>query len=54
MNQNYSWLAEELDLGISAVAQLARNGFLGSFISEDDKELYIKEVDFLEKAFLDL
>ncbi|KAL6750361.1 adenosine deaminase [Haematococcus lacustris] len=54
MNQNYSWLAEELDLGISAVAQLARNGFLGSFISEDDKELYVKEVDFLEKAFLDL
>ncbi|KAJ9515398.1 hypothetical protein QJQ45_016398 [Haematococcus lacustris] len=51
MNQNYSWLAEELDLGISAVAQLARNGFLGSFISE---ELYVKEVDFLEKAFLDL
>ncbi|KAJ9515529.1 hypothetical protein QJQ45_021652 [Haematococcus lacustris] len=34
MNQNYSWLAEELDLGISAVAQLARNGFLGSFISK--------------------
>ena len=45
LNDNYIKLAEALDLTIIDIFQLAKNSFTASFLSEDEKVKYIKQVD---------
>jgi adenosine deaminase len=45
LNDNYSAIARALNLSFDDLAQLARNSFLGSFLSEDAKRDYATQVD---------
>ena len=49
LNDNYIKLAEALNLTTDDVYQLAKNSFTASFLSEDDKLGYIKQVDDFAK-----
>ncbi|MGO1119285.1 adenosine deaminase [Rhodovibrionaceae bacterium A322] len=50
MNENYQALKEALELSQEELAQLARNSYLGSFLSPGEKDAGIKGVDDYVKA----
>jgi adenosine deaminase len=45
LNNNYAWLADTTGLGPEQVAQLAKNSFQASFISEEAKQKAMAAVD---------
>lgn len=45
--QNYLETQEALDLSVDEVAELAKNSFRSSFLSNEEKEKYITEIDAL-------
>lgn len=45
MNENYFAIAEALDLSRGYIAELAKNSFRASWISEDEKEMRMREID---------
>ena len=45
MNDNYHALHEKLGLNKQQIIQLAKNSFIGSFLSEQQKQKYLTEVD---------
>ncbi len=47
VNENYRQVAEALGLSSQEIVQLARNSFTASFLSDLEKEKWIKQVDIL-------
>ena len=47
MNENFIGIANALDLSHSQLSILAKNGFKGSWLSEEDKEKAYLEIDNL-------
>lgn len=45
MNDNYLSTAKALDLSIDDLIQLARNGFIGSFLAQDEIDVYLAQID---------
>ena len=45
MNDNYLSTAKALDLSIDDLIQLARNGFIGSFLSQNEIDAYLVQID---------
>ena len=45
VNDNYLAIAEALELSAPEIVMLARNSFLGSFLPDTDKEMYLDEID---------
>ena len=45
MNDNYLSTAKALDLSIDDLIQLARNGFIGSFLSQSEIDGYLAQID---------
>ena len=50
--ENYLAVHQGLDLSIGDIAQLARNSINASFLSDTDKQVWIKKIDELIAAFL--
>jgi len=44
LNDNYVKIAQALNLTITDISQLAKNSFTASFLTNDEKEIYIKQV----------
>ena len=51
MNDNYLSTAKALDLSIDDLIQLARNGFIGSFLSQGEIDGYLAQIDDYVVAF---
>ncbi|MDB5670680.1 MAG: adenosine deaminase, partial [Alphaproteobacteria bacterium] len=51
VNANYRAAAEGRRLGAEQLATLARNSFLGSFLSEEEKRAHIARVDAYVAGF---
>jgi adenosine deaminase len=45
INKNFAYVAQIAGLGPGELAELAKNSFRASFISEDQKKLFMDEVD---------
>lgn len=45
MNENFFAIADALDLSHEQIAELAKNSFRASWLSDEEKELRIKEID---------
>lgn len=45
VNDNYLAIAEALEMTPQEIVMLARNSFLGSFLSDTNKEMYLDEID---------
>jgi len=51
INDNYHALSEKLGLSKEQVIQLAKNSFIGSFLSDDEKQKHLTEIDeYLESS----
>ena len=51
MNDNYLAVANALDLSQDDIVRLAKNGFKGSFLSQDEKQRHITEIDNYVDSF---
>jgi len=45
INENFFAIQEHLDLNYNEIVTLIKNGFTGSFLSDEEKNNYIKEID---------
>ncbi len=45
VNDNYVAIADALDLSMPEIVMLARNSFIGSFLSDVDKEAALDQID---------
>ena len=45
MNENFNAIAESLQLSKADITQLAKNGFIGSFMDEENKKLWVKKIE---------
>jgi len=45
INENFFAIQEHLDLSYNEIVTLIKNGFTGSFLSDEEKNNYIKEID---------
>ena len=51
MNENYFAIAEALNLSKDQIAELAKNSFKASWLSDEEKEMRIREVDLCLENF---
>lgn len=51
MNDNYLSTAKALDLTVEDLIQLAKNGFIGSFLNQNEIDGYLAEIDNYVAAF---
>ena len=49
INDNYLAIAEALDMSAEEMIALARNSFLGAFLSDAEKKKYLAEIDHVER-----
>ena len=47
LNENYHAIQESLNLSKEMIVTLVKNGFIGSFLSEDEKNKHLNEIDLL-------
>ncbi|MAK60433.1 MAG: adenosine deaminase [Ponticaulis sp.] len=52
VNDNYLAIAEALELTAPEIVMLARNSFIGSFLPDTDKEMYLDEIDVVDAELL--